>query len=151
MRVVIQRVLEASVTIDEEKISSIRQGLLVLASFEATDTVEDLDWACKKITQLRVFDDLQGVMNLSVKDTGGEILAISQFTLHAKTKKGNRPSYINAAPPDISIPLYHQFVETLSENLGKKVNTGVFGAHMVIGLVNDGPVTIIIDSKNKDF
>jgi len=151
MRVVIQRVSEASVTIDEEKISSIRQGLLVLASFETTDTVEDLDWTCKKITQLRVFDDLHGVMNLSVKDIEGEILAVSQFTLHAKTKKGNRPSYINAAPPDISIPLYHQFVETLSENLGKKVKTGVFGAHMVVGLVNDGPVTIIIDSKNKDL
>lgn len=151
MRVVIQRVSEASVTIDNEKISSIRQGLLVLASFEATDTVEDLDWTCKKITQLRVFDDLQGVMNLSVKDIEGEILVVSQFTLHAKTKKGNRPSYINAAPPDISIPLYHQFVETLSENLGKKVKTGVFGAHMVVGLVNDGPVTIIIDSKNKDL
>ena len=151
MRVVIQRVSEASVTIEKEKISSIRQGLLVLASFEATDTVEDLDWTCKKITQLRVFDDLQGVMNLSVKDIEGEILVVSQFTLHAKTKKGNRPSYINAAPPDISIPLYHQFVETLSENLGKKVKTGVFGAHMVAGLVNDGPVTIIIDSKNKDF
>ena len=151
MRVVIQRVSEASVTIDNEKISSIRQGLLVLASFEATDTVEDLDWTCKKITQLRVFDDLQGVMNLSVKDIEGEILVVSQFTLHAKTKKGNRPSYINAAPPDISIPLYHQFVETLSENLGKKVKTGVFGAHMVVGLVNYGPVTIIIDSKNKDL
>ena len=151
MRVVIQRVSEASVTIDKEKISSIQQGLLVLASFEATDTVEDLDWTCKKITQLRVFDDLQGVMNLSVKDIEAEILAVSQFTLHAKTKKGNRPSYINAAPPDISIPLYHRFVETLSENLGKKVKTGIFGAHMVVGLVNDGPVTIIIDSKNKDF
>lgn len=151
MRIVIQRVSEASVTIDEEKISSIRQGLLVLASFEATDTVEDLDWTCKKITQLRIFDDLQGVMNLSVQDIEGEILVVSQFTLHAKTKKGNRPSYINAAPPDISIPLYHQFVETLSENLGKKVQTGVFGAHMVVGLINDGPVTIIIDSKNKDF
>jgi len=151
MRVVIQRVSEASVTIDEEKISSIRHGLLVLASFEATDTFEELDWTCKKITQLRVFDDLQGVMNLSVKDIEGEILVVSQFTLHAKTKKGNRPSYINAAPPDISIPLYHQFVETLSENLGKKVKTGVFGAHMIVGLVNDGPVTIIIDSKNKDF
>ncbi|NEW82820.1 MAG: D-tyrosyl-tRNA(Tyr) deacylase [Mariniphaga sp.] len=151
MRIVIQRVSEASVTINEEKISSIRQGLLVLASFEATDTVEDLDWTCKKITQLRIFDDLQGVMNLSVQDIEGEILVVSQFTLHAKTKKGNRPSYINAAPPDISIPLYHQFVETLSENLGKKVQTGVFGAHMVVGLINDGPVTIIIDSKNKDF
>jgi D-aminoacyl-tRNA deacylase len=151
MRVVIQRVSEASVTIDEKLISSIRQGLLVLAGFETDDTIEDLDWTCKKITQLRIFDDLNGVMNLSVKDTEGEILAVSQFTLHAKTKKGNRPSYINAAPPEISIPLYHQFVETLSENLGTKVKTGVFGAHMIVKLVNDGPVTIIVDSKNKDF
>ena len=151
MRVVIQRVSEASVSINEELISSIHQGLLLLVSFETADTTEDLDWACKKITQLRVFDDLQGVMNLSVKDIEGEILTVSQFTLHAKTKKGNRPSYINAAPPEISIPLYNQFVETLSENLGTKVKTGVFGAHMIVRLINDGPVTIIIDSKNKDF
>jgi D-tyrosyl-tRNA(Tyr) deacylase len=151
MRVVIQRVSEASVTIDKELISSIKQGLLVLASFEADDTNEDLNWTCNKITQLRIFDDPEGVMNLSVKETDGEILAVSQFTLHAKTKKGNRPSYINAARPEISIPLYENFVETLSENLGRKVRTGVFGAHMVVGLINDGPVTIIIDSKNKDF
>jgi D-tyrosyl-tRNA(Tyr) deacylase len=151
MRVVVQRVSEASVTIDKELISSIKKGLLVLASFEADDTNEDLNWTCNKITQLRIFDDPEGVMNLSVKETDGEILAVSQFTLHAKTKKGNRPSYINAARPEISIPLYENFVETLSENLGKKVRTGVFGAHMVVGLINDGPVTIIIDSKNKDF
>jgi len=151
MRVVVQRVSEASVTIDKELISSIKQGLLVLASFEADDTNEDLNWTCNKITQLRIFDDPEGVMNLSVKETDGEILAVSQFTLHAKTKKGNRPSYINAARPEISIPLYENFVETLSENLGRKVRTGVFGAHMVVGLINDGPVTIIIDSKNKDF
>jgi len=151
MRVVIQRVSEASVTIDKELISSIKQGLLVLASFEADDTNEDLNWICNKITQLRIFDDPEVVMNLSVKETDGEILVVSQFTLHAKTKKGNRPSYINAARPEISIPLYENFVETLSENLGRKVRTGVFGAHMVVGLINDGPVTIIIDSKNKDF
>ena len=151
MRVVIQRVSEASVTIDKELISSIKQGLLVLASFEADDTNEDLNWTCNKITQLRIFDDPEGVMNLSVKETDGEILVVSQFTLHAKTKKGNRPSYINAARPEISIPLYENFVETLSENLGRKVRTGVFGTHMVVGLINDGPVTIIIDSKNKDF
>jgi len=151
MRVVIQRVSEASVTIDNVLKSSIRQGLLVLAGFEADDTHEDIDWMCKKITQLRIFDDLNGVMNLSVKDIKGEILAVSQFTLHAKTKKGNRPSYINAAPPDISIPLYQQFVVSLSENLETEVKAGVFGAHMIVGLVNDGPVTIIIDSKNKDF
>jgi len=151
MRVVIQRVSEASVTIDNVLKSSIRQGLLVLAGFEADDNLEDIDWTCKKITQLRIFDDLNGVMNLSVKDIKGEILAVSQFTLHAKTKKGNRPSYINAAPPNISIPLFQQFVVTLSENLETEVKTGVFGAHMIVGLINDGPVTIIIDSKNKDF
>lgn len=151
MRVVIQRVSEASVMIDDRLKSSIQQGLLVLTGFEANDTDEDLDWTCKKITQLRIFDDLSGVMNLSVKDIKGEILTVSQFTLHAKTKKGNRPSYINAAPPDISIPLYHQFVEILSENMGSPVQTGEFGAHMIVRLTNDGPVTIIIDSKNKEL
>ena len=151
MRVVIQRVSEASVTIGEELKSKILQGLLVLASFETADTDADLSWTCKKITQLRIFDDIVGVMNLCVNDIDGEILVVSQFTLHAKTKKGNRPSYINAAPPDISIPLYHQFVDMLSENLGKKVQTGEFGAHMTVKLINDGPVTIIIDSKNKEF
>lgn len=151
MRVVIQRVSEASVTINGELKSTILQGLLVLASFESADTADDLLWTCKKITQLRIFDDNNGVMNLSVKDIDGEILVVSQFTLHAKTKKGNRPSYINAAPPDISIPLYHQFVDTISENLGKKVQTGEFGAQMVVKLTNEGPVTIIIDSMNKEF
>jgi D-tyrosyl-tRNA(Tyr) deacylase len=151
MRVVIQRVSEASVTIEGELKSSIQKGLLVLAGFESGDTDEDLDWTCKKIIQLRIFNDLKGVMNLSVKDIDGEILAVSQFTLHAKTKKGNRPSYINAAPPEIAIPLYLQFVETLSEYLGKKVQTGEFGACMMVRLINDGPVTIIIDSKNKDL
>lgn len=151
MRVVIQRVSEASVTIDIELKSSIRLGLLVLVSFESGDTMEDINWTCNKITQLRVFNDVNGVMNLSVKDIGGEILAVSQFTLHAKTKKGNRPSYINAAPPEISIPLYQRFVETLSQNLGEKIQTGEFGAHMIVRLINDGPVTIIIDSKNKDL
>jgi D-tyrosyl-tRNA(Tyr) deacylase len=151
MRVVIQRVSEASVTIEGELKSSIQKGLLVLAGFESGDTDEDLDWTCKKIIQLRIFNDLKGVMNLSVKDIDGEILAVSQFTLHAKTKKGNRPSYINAAPPEIAIPLYLQFVETLSEYLGKMVQTGEFGACMMVRLINDGPVTIIIDSKNKDL
>lgn len=151
MRVVIQRVSEASVMIDEELKSSIQQGLLVLAGFEADDTNEDLDWMSKKITQLRIFNDDKGVMNLSVKDIKGEILAVSQFTLHARTRKGNRPSYVNAAPPDISIPLYHQFLETLSEDLGTNIQTGEFGAHMIVRLINDGPVTIIIDSKNKDI
>ena len=151
MRIVIQRVSQASVTIDGALKSSIRQGLLVLAGFESDDTPEDLDWTIKKIIQLRIFNDSNGVMNLSVKDVNGDILAVSQFTLHAKTKKGNRPSYINAAPPDIAIPLYNRFVETLSENLGKQVQTGEFGAMMMVSLVNDGPVTIIIDSKNKEL
>ncbi len=151
MRIVIQRVSEASVTIDGSLKSSIKQGLLVLVGFESEDTREDLDWTIKKIIQLRIFDDPQGVMNLSVKDIDGEILAVSQFTLHAKTKKGNRPSYINAAPPEIAIPRYTSFVQILSENLGKAVQTGEFGAMMMVQLINDGPVTIIIDSKNKDL
>jgi D-aminoacyl-tRNA deacylase len=151
MRVVIQRVSEASVVIGGELKSSIKKGLLVLSGFEADDTVDDISWICKKITQLRIFDDLNGVMNHSIKDIRGEILAVSQFTLQAKTKKGNRPSYINAATPEISIPLYNLFVKTLSENLGTKVQTGEFGAYMIVKLTNDGPVTIIIDSKNKDF
>ena len=151
MRVVIQRVSEASVKIDEQLISSIDKGLLLLISFEDEDTLDDLEWTSKKITQLRIFDDHNGVMNLSVKDIDGEILAVRQFTLHAKTKKGNRPSYIKAATPDISIPLYEHFLETLSSDLGKMIKSGNFGAHMVVGLINDGPVTIIIDSKNKDF
>ncbi len=151
MRVVIQRVSEASVTIGGKLKSSIQQGLLILAGFQSDDTDDDLDWTCKKIIQLRIFDDDKGVMNLSVKDTDGEILLVSQFTLHAKTKKGNRPSYINAAPPEIAIPHYQQFITTLSGNLGKEVQTGEFGTHMVVGLINDGPVTIIIDSKNKDL
>ncbi len=151
MRVVIQRVSMASVTIEGNVKSSIQHGLLVLAGFESLDNDEDLDWTSKKITQLRIFDDPNGVMNLSVKEVDGEILAVSQFTLHAKTKKGNRPSYIQAAPPELSIPLYNKFVNVISENLGKEVKTGEFGAHMMVSLVNDGPVTIIIDSKNKEF
>ncbi len=151
MRVVIQRVSEASVSIDDSLKSSIKQGLLVLVGFESEDTREDLDWTIKKIIQLRIFDDAQGVMNLSVKDIDGEILAVSQFTLHAKTKKGNRPSYINAASPEIAVPLYNNFVQTLSENLGRAVQTGEFGTMMMVQLINDGPVTIIIDSKNKDL
>jgi D-aminoacyl-tRNA deacylase len=151
MRVVIQRVESASVTIDEKLKSSISRGLLILAGFESADTGEDLDWTTKKITRLRIFDDESGVMNLSVQDIKGEILVVSQFTLHAKTKKGNRPSYINAAPPDISIPLYNRFVDSLSSAIGKEVKTGEFGAMMKVELINDGPVTIIIDSKNRDF
>ncbi len=151
MRIVIQRVSEASVTIEGVLKSSIQKGLLVLAGFETDDFQEDLDWIAKKIIQLRIFDDSQGVMNLSVNDVDGEILVVSQFTLHAKTKKGNRPSYINAAPPDKAIPIYHRFVETLAQNQGKAIQTGEFGAMMMVQLINDGPVTIIIDSKNKDL
>ena len=151
MRIVIQRVSEASVTINKVLKSSIQKGLLILAGFESEDTPEDFGWTVKKIIQLRIFDDLNGVMNLSVKDIDGEILVVSQFTLHAKTKKGNRPSYINAAPPEIAIPLYRNFVQMLTENLGKEVQTGEFGAMMMVKLANDGPVTIIMDSKNKDI
>ena len=151
MRVVIQRVTKASVTIEGQVKSSIGNGLLVLAGFESADNGEDLDWTANKIAQLRIFDDENGVMNRSVKEIEGEILIVSQFTLHAKTKKGNRPSYINAAPPDISIPLYNRFVDTVSSLIGKEVQTGEFGAMMMVELINDGPVTIIIDSKNKDL
>lgn len=149
MRAVIQRVTQASVTIDQQIKSSINNGLLILVGIEDTDTNEDIQWLSNKITQLRIFDDEEGVMNLSVKDIDGEILAISQFTLHAKTKKGNRPSYQQAAKPDISIPLYNLFVEQLGTDLGKEIKTGEFGAYMKINLTNDGPVTIIIDTKNK--
>jgi D-tyrosyl-tRNA(Tyr) deacylase len=151
MRVVIQRVSKASVTVDNQFVSSIGGGLMVLAGFEEADTADDLDWMSAKIVNLRVFGDEQGVMNLSVKDTDGEILLISQFTLHAATKKGNRPSYIRAARPEIAIPLYHLFTEKIGEQLGKRVKTGIFGADMKVELRNDGPVTIIIDSKNKEF
>ena len=151
MRVVIQRVSKASVKVDNKLISSIGKGMLVLAGFESADAVEDLDWMSNKIVNLRIFDDEQGVMNLSVKDTEGEILLVSQFTLHAATKKGNRPSYIRAAPSEISVPLYHLFIEKVTEQLGKEVKTGIFGADMKIDLLNEGPVTIVIDSKNKEF
>lgn len=151
MRVVVQRVTQASVTVDGQVISSIGNGMLVLAGFEHSDTAEDLDWMSGKLTSLRIFADPQGVMNLSVKETNGEILLISQFTLHAATKKGNRPSYIRAAPPEISIPLYNLFIENVSGKLGKRVKTGIFGADMKVELLNDGPVTIILDSKSREF
>jgi len=151
MRVVIQRVSKASVKVDNKLVSSIGKGMLVLAGFEHADAVEDLDWMSAKITNLRIFNDEQGVMNLSVKDTEEEILLVSQFTLHAATRKGNRPSYIRAAPPEISVPLYHLFIEKVTEQLGKEIKTGIFGADMKIDLLNDGPVTIVIDSKNKEF
>ncbi len=150
MRVIIQRVSEASVTVDGNVKSAIGQGLLVLAGFEAADVTEDLEWMVKKLTQLRIFGDEQGLMNLSVQDTGGEILVISQFTLHASTKKGNRPSFILAARPEIAIPLYESFLARLSVALGKPVGSGSFGADMKVALINDGPVTIAIDSRNKE-
>lgn len=150
MRVLIQRVLQASVTIEEKLHSSIENGLLVLVGIEDADNDEDIDWLVQKIIGLRIFNDDDGVMNVSIADAGGDILAVSQFTLHAATKKGNRPSYIRAAKPDVAIPLYNKFTERLSTALGSQVKTGVFGADMKVALVNDGPVTIWIDSKNKE-
>jgi D-tyrosyl-tRNA(Tyr) deacylase len=150
MRAVIQRVSRASVTIEQKKYSSIKTGILILVGIENADISEDADWLCKKISQLRIFNDENGVMNLSVKDIHGEILVVSQFTLHALTKKGNRPSYIKAASPDIAIPLYESFVKKLHEETGQEIKTGVFGAMMEVELINDGPVTIIIDTKNKE-
>jgi len=151
MRVVVQKVKKASVTVKNKQISTIGKGLLVLVGIENEDTDEDIAYLVRKIAQLRVFDDENGVMNLSLSDVDGELIVVSQFTLHASTKKGNRPSYIRAAKPDFSIPMYEKFVSTMEEVLGKKVGTGNFGAMMEVLLVNDGPVTIIIDSKQKEF
>lgn len=150
MRIVIQRVQSASVSINKSVFSAIEKGLLILVGIEETDTAEDIDWLCKKIIDLRIFADDAGKMNLSVKETNGDILVISQFTLHASTKKGNRPSYIKAAKPEIAIPLYENFITALSALFQKPVKTGVFGADMQVSLINDGPVTICIDSKNKE-
>jgi len=150
MRAVIQRVSRASVTTDKGILSSIGAGLMVLVGIEEADGIEDTEWLSSKIVQLRIFNDSNGVMNLSLAETEGEIIVVSQFTLHAKTKKGNRPSYIKAAAPAIAIPLYEQFVKRLSELLGKKVGTGEFGAMMSVEIINDGPVTIIIDTKNRE-
>lgn len=149
MIALIQRVSSASVTIDGIVKSSIASGLLILIGIEDADNNEDIDWLANKIVNLRIFNDDQGVMNISVKDQGGEIIVVSQFTLHASTKKGNRPSYLKASKPDVAIPLYEKFVAVLSSQLGKPVQTGEFGADMKVALVNDGPVTIIIDTKNK--
>lgn len=151
MRVVIQRVSQASVSVDSNIIGSIGVGLLILAGFEHTDTDEDLEWMVGKITRLRIFNDTEGVMNLSVMDIDGQILVVSQFTLHAKTKKGNRPSYVQAAPPAIAIPLYEKFIKMLEDITGKRIEHGIFGAMMDVSLINSGPVTIIIDSKNRDL
>lgn len=149
MRVVIQRVSEASVTIEGAKNAEIGAGLLILLGIEDEDTQDDITWLCKKIVNMRIFNDSNGVMNNSLLDVDGEAIVVSQFTLHASTKKGNRPSYIKAAKPDVAIPLYEEFVQKFEEQLGKKVGTGEFGADMKVALLNDGPVTITMDSKNK--
>lgn len=151
MRIVLQRVSLASVAIEGEVKSAIGRGYLILLGIESDDTSEDIDWLCKKIAQLRIFNDADGKMNLDIKQVEGDVLVISQFTLFAQTKKGNRPSFIRAARPDIAIPLYEQFVRTLSQELGQTIYTGEFGADMKVSLLNDGPVTLIIDTKEKDF
>ncbi|RXG31755.1 D-aminoacyl-tRNA deacylase [Leeuwenhoekiella marinoflava] len=150
MRVVIQLVSEASVTIENVIKGKIGRGFMILLGIEAEDTEEDIAWLASKICGLRVFSDAEGLMNESILDQNGEVLLISQFTLHASTKKGNRPSFLKAAKPDVAIPLYEKFIGTLSQKLKKQVKTGVFGADMKVSLVNDGPVTITIDSKNKE-
>lgn len=150
MRVVIQRVTEANVKIEGNIAGQIGNGLMILVGIEEADGAEDIAWLTKKIVNLRIFDDENGVMNRSILDAGGDILLISQFTLHALTAKGNRPSYIKAAKPDISVPLYEAFIKSLQEAMGKKIETGVFGADMKVSLINDGPVTILIDSKRKE-
>ena len=150
MKAVIQRVKQSSVTVDGQIISSIKKGLLVLLGIEEADGKEDIEWLAGKIINLRIFNDADGVMNHSLKDQNFEIIIVSQFTLHASTKKGNRPSYIKAARPETAAPLYNQFILSVQEQLGKKVQTGEFGAMMEVALVNDGPVTIIIDSKNRE-
>lgn len=150
MRIVIQRVTEASVTVDGQVTGAIQTGLLVLMGIENIDTDEDIQWLSNKIVNIRIFNDEKGVMNLSVQDIKGEILLVSQFTLHASTKKGNRPSYIRASKPDMAIPMYEKMIRQLEADLGKKIQTGIFGADMKVRLLNDGPVTIVMDSKNRD-
>lgn len=150
MKTVIQRVSQASVTIEGQKVADIQQGLLVLVGFEDSDNQEDINWLTAKIANLRIFADENHIMNLSLKDIDGEIIIVSQFTLHALTKKGNRPSYIKAAKPEIAIPLYDSLIAQMETELGKKVQTGQFGADMKVALLNDGPVTLIIDTKNKE-
>lgn len=150
MKAVIQRVSQASVTINENKVAEIQKGLMVLIGIEDADSTDDIQWLTSKIANLRIFADENEVMNLSLKDVDGEMIVVSQFTLHALTKKGNRPSYIKASKPEIAIPLYESFVKQMEIEIGKKVQTGEFGADMKVGIINDGPVTIIIDSKNKE-
>ena len=150
MKVVLQRVSQASVTVDGNKTADIQKGLLVLVGIEDADTQEDIDWLVGKITKLRIFGDENDVMNCSVQDIDGDIIVVSQFTLHASTKKGNRPSYIKASKPEFAIPMYENFVKSLEKEFGKKIQTGIFGADMKVSLLNDGPVTIVIDSKNRE-
>ncbi|WDF63053.1 D-aminoacyl-tRNA deacylase [Flavobacterium sp. KACC 22763] len=150
MKVVIQRVSEVSVTVDNKRTADIKKGLLVLVGIEEVDTQEDIDWLAGKIIKMRIFGDENDVMNCSVQDIDGDIIVVSQFTLHASTKKGNRPSYIKAAKPDFAIPMYENFVQALEKELEKKVQTGIFGADMKVSLLNDGPVTIVMDSKNRE-
>lgn len=150
MRTVIQRVTRASVTVDGQVIGKIEKGLLILVGIEEVDVQSDIEWLAGKVTNLRVFDDEKGVMNKSIKDVDGDILLVSQFTLHASTKKGNRPSYIRAAKPDFAIPMYKKLIAQLEQEVGKKIETGEFGADMKVELLNDGPVTIIIDTQNKE-
>lgn len=150
MKVVIQRVSQASVAVDSKNVASIDKGLLVLVGIEEGDTHEDIDWLVSKITKMRIFEDENRIMNCSVQEVAGDIIVVSQFTLHAATKKGNRPSYSKAAKPDLAIPMYENFVSSIEKELSKKVQTGIFGADMKVSLVNDGPVTIVMDSKNKE-
>ena len=150
MRAVIQRVSKASVTIDNKIYSQVNMGLLVLLGIEDADTAEDIEWLAGKIVNLRIFNDDNGVMNVSIKDSNGDILVVSQFTLHASTKKGNRPSYIKASKPEFAVPMYEKFILQLNNDLGKQVHTGVFAADMKVELLNDGPVTIVMDTKNKE-
>ncbi|MFH6934520.1 D-aminoacyl-tRNA deacylase [Flavobacterium sp. FlaQc-30] len=150
MKIVLQRVSEASVTVDGQKTADIKKGLLILVGIEDADTQEDIDWLAGKIIKMRIFGDENDVMNCSVQDIDGDIIVVSQFTLHASTKKGNRPSYIKAAKPEFAIPMYENFVKSLEKEFNKKVQTGIFGADMKVSLINDGPVTILIDSKNRD-
>ncbi|TLP73051.1 D-aminoacyl-tRNA deacylase [Maribacter sp. ACAM166] len=150
MRVVLQRVSRASVTVEDKQISTINEGLLILVGIEGSDTQEDIDWLSNKIVNLRIFNDDQGVMNDSLLENKGDAIVVSQFTLHAATKKGNRPSYMQAARPEVASPLYEAFVASIESKLGKNVGTGIFGADMKVDLLNDGPVTILIDTKTKE-
>ncbi len=150
MRVVLQRVSQAAVSVDNKINAAINQGVLILLGIEGSDTSEDIEWLCNKIVKMRIFNDENGVMNLSLQDIDGEALIISQFTLHASTKKGNRPGYIKAARPELAISCYEEFISGFEKSLGKKVGTGIFGADMKVSLLNDGPVTILLDSKNKE-